>query len=198
MKIQVKILAVLMFLTACAAVIACGGSSDTASPNTVYLSDGFEGGGGSGWFATLVTGSTYNWTIVDSGTTPPAAPHGGSNMALFDSYTAPAGDKARLYHNSGFLIPDSVTAVTLTFFLYQQNTYSGDQIQVQVSTDGGTNWINVGPAISTYDTTTAHWQQHTVDLTPYKGYPDVILGFLAISGFGYSIYLDDVLVTATN
>jgi len=197
MKVQVKILAILIIFIA---VIACGGSVNPTGPGgTITLfSDGFEGGPiGVDWLNTTTNG-TIAWTIVAIGQHPVIPPHSGSGMAFFPSFSYVAGQQARLYRSSGFAIPSSVTAVTLTFYMYHDTGYSAppyDRVQVQVSIDGGTTWNDVGSAIDRYDGTDS-WEQHTLDLTTYKG-QTVTLGFLGISQFGDDIYLDDVLVTAT-
>jgi uncharacterized repeat protein (TIGR01451 family) len=66
---------------------------------------------------------------------------------------------------------------------------------VQVSTDGGTTWVNVGAPIPRYDGSTG-WKQHVVDLSAYAGQPDVRLGFLGISAYGNDVHIDDVVVSA--
>jgi hypothetical protein len=169
MKIRIKIMAILMLLTACVAVIACNSSDET------YY---------------------YPWTIVSSGSNPAAIPHSGSKMAFYDSYDAPSGLQARIYRSSGFVLPGGATAVTLTFWMNHDDEwpFRVDQVQVQVSTDGGTTWSNVGSAILRYDVANPGWVQHTLDLTAYAG-DTVVLGFLATSDWGNNMYLDDVLVT---
>ena len=145
----------------------------------------------------LVTGNTQGWSIVGSGTAPTATPYGGSKMAMFNSYNISSGS-SRIYRSSSFAIPSSVTTVTLTLFMYHDSGYatSGDTIQTQISTDGGTTWNDVGTVIARYSAVVG-WAQHTIDLSPYKG-QTVILGFLGTSGYGNNMYLDDILVTGTN
>jgi uncharacterized repeat protein (TIGR02543 family) len=167
----------------------------TTPLSTEYLNDGFEG---SGWSFAAVIG-TNNWSIVTSGTYPTVTPYSGSKMAYFPSLSTGSGNEARIYRDSGFAIPGSVTSVTLTFFMYHDPGYATppyDQVQVQVSTDGGSIWTNVGSAIDRYNAT-AGWTQHTIDLTAYNG-QTVTLGFLAISQFGNNMYIDNVLVTSLN
>jgi uncharacterized repeat protein (TIGR02543 family) len=154
---------------------------------TEYLNDGFESGAiGSDWLSVMVSGSggNWNWTIVTSGTYP--------NNSHF------SGKSARLYRSSGFAIPATITSVTLTFYMYHDTGYStsADRALVQVSTDGGSNWADVGSAINRYDGSTG-WKQHTIDLTAYAG-QTIILGFLGVSAYGNNMTLDDVLVTGRN
>ncbi len=163
---------------------------------TEYFNDGFEGGG---WNSARISGDG-DWSIVTSGTHPTLVPRSGSHMALFPSYDASSGHQARIYRSiSGFTIPISPASVTLSFFMYHDPGYPTppyDRAQVQVSTDGGSNWINVGSAIDRYSATEG-WIQHTLDLSAYKG-QTVILGFVGISEYGNNMYLDDVSVIGLN
>lgn len=166
---------------------------------TEYLNDGFEEGSlGGGWLNLTTNGGIY-WTIVNSSAHPSGiAPRSGSYMARFWSYNYTAGTAARIYRSSGFAIPSPITSVTLTFYMYHDMGYASlaDRVQVQVSTDGGSNWADVGSAINRYDGSTG-WKQHTIDLSAYAG-QTVVLGFLGTSDYGNDIYLDDVLVAGIN
>lgn len=116
-------------------------------------------------------------------------------MTKFNSYNVSAGGSARLYTPSLDL---STSAKPLTFWMSHDNGYSiaNDRIQIQVSTNGGTIWTDVGTAIPRYDATCsiACWKEHTVDLSAYAGQPSVMVGFLAISEFGNNIFVDDVKI----
>jgi hypothetical protein len=164
----------------------------TCSSGTTLFSNGFEAS--TGWATVQVSGTGGAWTYVTSGTLPTASPHGGSYLAKFNSYDASSGSQTRIYRTTGFAIPGTATAATLTFWMYHDTGYSTypDKVQVQVST--GT-WANVGAAINRYDGSTG-WKQHTIDLTAYKG-TTIQLGFLGISGFGNNEFIDDVLVVST-
>jgi Bacterial pre-peptidase C-terminal domain len=169
------------------------GQNFTAScsgPTTLF-SNGFETS--TGWATVQVSGTGGAWTFVTSGTLPTASPHGGSYLVKFNSYDAASGSQTRIYRTTGFAIPSTAAAATLTFWMYHDTGYSTypDKVQVQVST--GSTWANVGTAINRYDGSTG-WKQHTIDLTAYKG-TTVQLGFLGISGFGNNEFLDDVTVT---
>jgi hypothetical protein len=163
-----------------------------ALPPSDFLNDGFEGGG---WSYVTFSGS-QPWSIVSAGSYPAVAPHSGTMMASYPSFSISNGS-ARIYRTSGFAIPGTVTSANLTFFMYHDAGYSAsaDQVQVQVSTDGGTVWTDIGSSILRYSATT-NWAQHTLDLTAYKG-QTVILGFLATSGYGNNMYLDDIQATGT-
>ena len=66
-------------------------------------------------------------------------------------------------------------------------------LQVQVSTDGGATWDNVGDPIPRFDGTD-RWKPHSVSLDGYVGQPGVLVGVLGISDHGNDIHLDDLAV----
>ncbi len=162
----------------------CGGGS-------TLFSNGFESM--TGWATVQVSGTAGAWTIVTAGTHPAVSPHGGSDLARFNSFDSSSGSQTRIYQTTGFAIPSTATTAALTFWVYHDTGFSADadRLQVQASTTG--TWSNVGTAINRYDGTTG-WKQHTIDLTSYKG-TTVQLGFLGISVFGNDVYIDDAIVT---
>jgi hypothetical protein len=155
------------------------------------FTDGFEA---AGWSTAQVSGTAGAWTYPASGTHPAVAPHGGTKLAAFNSYTAASGNQTRVYRGAGFAVASTFTTVTLKFWMYHDTGYttSADKVQVQVSTNG-TTWTNVGTAVNRYSGSTG-WAQATIDLSAYKG-QTVQLGFLGVSAYGNDVYLDDVLVT---
>jgi hypothetical protein len=168
------------------------GNNFTAScSSSTLFSNGFESM--TGWATAQVSGTGGAWTIVTAGTHPVISPHGGSDLARFNSYDSASGSQTRIYQTTGFAIPGTATTVTLKFWVYHDTGFSSDadRVQVQASTTG--TWANVGTAINRYDGTTG-WKQHTIDLTAYKG-TTVQLGFLGISVFGNDVYIDDAVVT---
>lgn len=171
---------------------ATGQNFTATCSSTTLFSNGFETSG-SGWATAQVSGTAGAWTYPTSGTLPTATPHGGTNLAKFNSYDAASGSQTRVYRSTGFAIPGTATTATLKFWMYHDTGYttSADRVQVQVST--ATTWANVGTAVNRYDGSTG-WKQHTIDLTAYKG-TTIRLGFLGISAYGNNVFLDDVLVT---
>jgi len=170
------------------ATVTTGGGGGTVT----LLTDGFEN---TGW-SQVDTSGDGTWSYTASGTNPTCSKHGGSYMAMFNSYTASSGVATRLYKATGFAISSTATSATLTFWMYHDPGYSSyaDKIQVQVSTNSGSTWTSVGSAINRY-AATAGWTQHTIDLSAYKG-STVNLGFLATSAYGNNMFVDDALVTA--
>jgi M6 family metalloprotease-like protein len=158
-------------------------------PSTFY-SDGFEG---SGWSTAAVSGSA-SWSMGNSGTHPSVTPHNGSQLAIFNSFTASSWSQARLYQVTGIAVPAIYDSVALSFWMYHDTVYSVDQIQVQVSTDGS-SWNNLGDPMMRYDGTTG-WSKSTLDLSAYKGQSDVRIGFLGTTSYsGNDIHLDDIAVS---
>ena len=132
--------------------------------------------------------------------TPSAGAHSGSEWVFFNSYTVPAGAAARLQQATAASLADAAAA-EVNFWMYHDssNAYSSagdDTVQVQYSTDNGVTWINAGPVIHRYDPTRYNdtWAEHIVDLSAAAGNETVQIGFLATSGYGTDIQLDEVRI----
>ena len=150
-----------------------------------------------GWASTIVTDvsttGTPTWSRVTSGSSPTASPYDGAAMAQFNSFSVGAGDAARL-STPGVNLVANTNPVAL-FAMYHDTGYPTapyDRVQVQVSTDGGTSWSNVGTAFDRYAAASG-WTVHAVDLNAYVG-QSVNVGFLAISQYGNNMFLDAVSV----
>lgn len=87
----------------------------------------------------------------------------------------------------------------------QYTTAYVDKLQVKVSVDCGQNWdiiyskqgaalATVAPTTSAYTATAAQWRREIVDLVDYFGVSEVLMKFVATSGNGNNLYLDDVNV----
>ncbi len=170
----------------------------SVTPPTYLWQEDFEsaavGALPAGWAQTDVSGTAGNWAAAATTVHPSGQPpHGGSRLVYFNSWTAPSGSSTRLYRTT----PDDLSSYAnpqASFYFYHDTGYSSaaDRIQVQVSTDGGATWQNVGTAINRYDGTVG-WKRHDVPLTGYSGSPtSVMLGFLGISAYGNDCHIDDV------
>ena len=87
-------------------------------------------------------------------------------------------------------------APELGFALFHDTGYSSsaDSVQVQVSTDGGTTWQNVGPTFLRYNGTTG-WEHISLPLTGFTGpLTSVQIGFLGTSAYGNDVHIDSVQV----
>jgi hypothetical protein len=148
-----------------------------------------------GWAVADVSGTAGNWA-TNAGTSHPSgvAAHSAPNLIYFNSYNATAGNSTRLYRTSGLNL-SGVAGISLTFWMYHETGYTSanDRVQVQVSTNGGSSWNDVGSAVSRYNGTT-QWTQHTIDISAYTGTgnTDVRIALLATSEYGYDIHIDDV------
>jgi hypothetical protein len=88
--------------------------------------------------------------------------------------------------------------------MYHDTEYpaSNDRVEVQISTDAGQTWSNVGDVISRFDGSTG-WEQHSIDLSTFADQTDLRLGFLGVSELvrdgkgniiyhGNDIHIDDI------
>lgn len=147
-----------------------------------------------GWTNTVVSGTDVDnyWSTYAGRRYPSGAAFSSPNLLLYRSYSINSGNSARL------TIGDmSITAGTAFLFqMYHDTGYSSsaDKIQVQVSTDSGTTWVNVGPEFLRYSAT-AGWSLKNVDLGAYAG-QTIRLGILATSAYGNDIHLDNLQVAA--
>ena len=81
------------------------GTVTTGGTQTTLFSDGFESGG---WSTAQVSGTAGAWTYPASGSHPSASPHGGSKLAVFNSYTASSGSQTRVYRPTGFAVASTL------------------------------------------------------------------------------------------
>jgi hypothetical protein len=168
---------------------------------TTLMSESFDGATfpPSGWAQVDTSGTAGNWarstnTVHPSG----GGTHSGAGLAYFNSYTSASGSQTRLYRTSGVAIPSTAVSAAVTFWMYHDTNLSSDndRLQLQVSTNGGGSWTNVGSAVSRVDGSTG-WKQHTIPLSSYIGQSGIQVAFLGISVFGYDCHIDDVQVTST-
>ncbi|HNQ77669.1 MAG TPA: putative Ig domain-containing protein [Acidobacteriota bacterium] len=152
-----------------------------------------------GWIYTVTnwpSGTEPRW-YTNAGTHYPSgiAAHSAPNVGYFNSYSVASPKSARLHYTTPIDLSTYDDSAALKFWMYHDTGYtsSADRVQPQVSTDGGTTWIDVGTAINRYDGT-VQWTEHTVDLTAYCGQPSVMIGLHGISGFGNDCHIDDITV----
>ena len=148
-----------------------------------------------GWAQVDTSGTTGSWA-TNAGTVHPSGggTHSPPNVAYFNSYTASSGFATRLLRTVGLDL-SSINHASVSFWMYHDLGYAGydDRLQVQVSTNGGTTWTDVGAPVSRYDGSTG-WAQEAVDLSDYTGpgNTDVRVGFLGISEYGNDVHIEDV------
>ncbi len=151
-----------------------------------------------GWAAADVSGTGGNWQ-TSAGSVHPSgtASHSAPNLAYFNSWTASSGNSTRLYYTTSIDLTGYDTAQISYWMMHDAVYTNNDTLQVQVSTDGGTTWINVGAIIPRYDSTATppFWTQYTTDLSAYVG-QSVLVGLLGVSAYGNDIHVDDIVVEA--
>ncbi len=145
-----------------------------------------------GWNAITVNGNQGAWYTNQGTNEPPnGLAHSAPNLVYFNSFSSADQQSSRLYRT----IPVNMTQVTdfnLAFWVYHDAAISSylDSVQVQVSTDNGLNWANVGSRV--IPGSGNDWQEHIVSLAAYSSAPKLLVGFLGVSNFGYDVHLDDI------
>jgi hypothetical protein len=170
-------------------------------PNLGFF-EGFEGTPSSGfppagWTHEIVSGTDTDneWDVSDGTSTHPTGiiPHSGSFMTQYDSYFIASGNSARLYTPALNFAAAGSGTFTLRFWMFHDTGYlsSNDRVDIQASTDGSI-WTTL-TTVARYNTVTG-WTEHTVDLSAYTSDTTVYIGFLGISEYGNSIYVDDITI----
>ena len=144
---------------------------------------------------------TWSWTSLVGAYS--SAPYGCAKLDFFNSQ-APAVDEM-------LLPPLDLSALSgssyLTFDMAHadyDSTYV-DTLDVDVSTDCGLTWttlyhkfrntLNTAPDVLTqFSPLSTQWRFETVDVSAYTGLPDVIIKFSGHSGYGNTLYIDNINV----
>jgi hypothetical protein len=170
---------------------------------SVLSSDGFDTSTApafsANWAVVDVSGTTGDWVTRTTSLNPGGiAPHSAPNMAVFNSFTTISG-QTRLYQTSGIDLSAQPDGEVSLWMYHETGFSSADTVQVQVSTNAGGTWNNVGAPIARYDTTTG-WAKHTVNINAYTGVgrTNVRIGFLGISNFGNDVHIDDMAVSTAS
>ena len=143
-----------------------------------------------GWQAVIGSG-TYNWQRSTAGTYPTCTPYEGAGMATYPSFSASAGNWARLISPPIDFGSTPVSAL-LNFYMmhdpgYPGPTYGPDSVKIEYSTDG-INFTRIA-AFRRYEPIT-EWRLHTIVFNAISGI--VYIGFLGLSEYGNNMYIDDV------
>jgi hypothetical protein len=155
------------------------------------------------------TANANLWSIVTV-TTQANGIGGRASSANFYNVAANATDtlKSPVFNFTG------ITKPNLAYnFTHQSSsaTPEPDILKVIVSTDGGTTWgapiftkaADGSPSLNTIAFSTIQynpqakgdWRHEMIDLTAYAGQANVKIGFVAISGFGNQLVIDNVLLS---
>jgi hypothetical protein len=189
-------------------VLTCSAPGYIGIPGTSLLTENFDAvtppALPTGWAKVIVTNlgnpASYdapNWA-TNAGTSTPVGggTHSAPNLAYFNSYDVKNGDSARLYNTSGLDL-SGLTTAEVSFWMYHEPEWiNDDTVQVQVSTDGGTIWNDVGLPAHRDDGTT-QWTKHIVNIDAYTGagMTNVRVGVLGISDYGNDMHIDDISVS---
>ncbi|MBK9092169.1 MAG: hypothetical protein IPM84_05225 [Anaerolineae bacterium] len=176
---------------ACQAATPTPTNTPVAVPPYALVSEGFEGAAfpPTGW--SVDSSGACTWSRVTSGSNPNQTPHTGAAEARFNSYDCAAGAERQL------ILPTQDMSVSgayiLYFWMYHDPGYDNyaDRLQIQVSTNGGGTYSNVGPTFARYSASTG-WSQHSLNLNVYAGQAAVVVAIEGLSEYGNDIYLDDV------
>jgi hypothetical protein len=149
-----------------------------------------------GWAQVDTYATNGAWARVNGTTGNPnthgVPPGGGTYVAQFNSWTY-NGVATRLYKTAAVNLTGYYNS-RARFYMYHDAQYTnGDFVQVEVSTDGGATFNDVGDPIYRYAATAA-WTEHTVDLSTYDNASSVIVAFEGVSGYGNDCFIDLVNV----
>jgi len=134
-------------------------------------------------------------------------PYGGFGNSSFslmaDFYSTSAGQGN--FTSKRINLTNAVSPVRLDFNLaYAEYSPSyRDSLCISASTDCGGTWVRMylksGTALSTrsdtagiFYPTASDWRAESVNLNPWIGYPEVMVRFEAISGYGNNLFIDDI------
>ncbi|MHC1706150.1 MAG: GEVED domain-containing protein [Bacteroidales bacterium] len=138
---------------------------------------------------------TAQWQTSTGGGDPYRTPYSGTHMAMHD-WTASGYSRLR---TPSITIPVTSTYPRLNFFreIDGQTTWGGtsDFIQVQVSTDDGATWNNLGDPLYRYVAgSPTTWVPAVLNLEPYVG-QTIRIGFQGfVTSGAYSHSIDQVIV----
>jgi len=174
------------------------------TPTTIPISQNFTSSTfpPSGYDAVDVTNDGYNWARSST------AGHTAAGSTYMKFYNISSGDiddlKLPLLDFTGYNSP------VLTFWLAHRrySTSYSDKLEVDVSTNCGTSWVqkwmksgatlatNATLLTSQYTSPVAgDWRQETVDLSAYQGMSNIMIRFRATSGYGNNAFVDDINIT---
>jgi len=151
------------------------------------------------------------WFISGNGPTNPAGK--ANDTAIFADFFSTAASvqatlRSRPMNFSGLTHP-----VIHFYVAYRTFATENDSLQVLISTDCGVTFTdvpvqylraqNTTPSLATRNPTTAdwkpdssgQWRHETIDLLPYAGAQNVMIGFKGYSDFGNNCYIDNFIAT---
>ena len=134
--------------------------------------------------------NTYQWNVVTTGTIPNCTPHGGSNMAKYQSYNAGTGSTSTII-SPAFSFSQ---AMMMKFWMYRSTSYAAnnDRVLVYINNLPTEENATLLTTLTLHSTTTGWDEQEVILPSGISGTQYII--FKAISGHGGNIYIDDITV----
>ncbi len=139
-----------------------------------------------GWSNVALSGTTL-WARSTAGTYPTCTPHSGAGMGYYNSFSASSGYEAKLT-TPPFVFANS--AYRLKFWMMHDPGYTTNPDSIIVFYGNqriGAFWRYAQ---------TQEWIEHEIPLPVPQGGQMASISFLAHSGYGNSMYIDDILVEA--
>lgn len=127
---------------------------------------------------------------------------------FFHNYSSQAGTKAFVTYEKIDFSSGTNHGITFDHAYAQYDGTSNDLVKVKVSTDCGATWTTVkelkGASAKTaapknngaFLPTETQWKKNILDLTSYTGQSDVMVQFEAVSDYGNSFLIDNIVIGA--
>lgn len=162
-------------------------------------------------FSTAVSSLPPHWTVVNpaGGNGWRHAIYAGTNRgARCNMYDIPDGNKA--YLTSPMLDLSTASGPTSLRFDHAYTYYDAtffDSLRVEVSADCGVTWTTIfhngkdglatkAPQTGAFTPSSTQWRNNNLDLTTFNG-SQILIRFVAESGFGNNLWLDNINVALT-
>ena len=166
-----------------------------SSKTTTILSEGFESAFPPTGWSQIITNPGYTWKSASSN------PHGGT------LYTNCEYDPALIPQDEWLVTPvldfTGYGSIYMSFWWFMSyywgvSPYDNYDINVKISTDGGSTWTQLWNEDTIGTFTNWEWYDATlgthIDLSSYIGQSNVLIGFQYIGVDGAEVALDDILV----
>lgn len=145
--------------------------------------------------------AAYNWKLATN------AGAGSSRSARCSLFIVPQDQRAIIF-TPKIDLSTATNATTLTFdhaYAYYDASFF-DAMRVEISGDCGENWETIFYAVkddlatapattAAFVPTSAQWAANEIDISSYNGQAEVLIRFIAESGYGNNLYIDNVNVT---
>ena len=155
---------------------------------TFPYTEGFENGLNC-WTVTT-SDVDYPWTVVSNGTSPSCAPHSGSSMAKYASYSTDEGEYSTMISPEFSFSQD----MQLSFWMYRSTMYAtlNDRVLVYVNDEASEEGATLLTTVTQGGNDS--WEEQVVTLpTGLTGSHYLIVK--AISDYGANIYIDDITLS---